>query len=90
MNHRMSEWDVYNKYGYYPFDLIKTESVSKTLESVYDDYCAAQFAKALGKDEDYKYFTNRSNFYKNLFDPQTKTNEGKRFEWQLADSVQLI
>ncbi len=76
-NHRNSEWDVYNKYGYYPFDLIKTESVSKTLESVYDDYCAAQFAKALGKDEDYKYFTNRSGFYKNLFDPQTRLMRGK-------------
>jgi len=76
-NHRMSEWDVYNKYGYYPFDLIKTESVSKTLESVYDDYCAAQFAKALNKEEDYKYFMNRSNFYKNLFDSGTKLMRGK-------------
>ena len=76
-NHPNSEWDIYTKYGYYPFDLIKTESVSKTLESVYDDYCAAQFAKALNKEEDYQYFTNRSNFYKNLFDPQRKLMRGK-------------
>jgi len=77
VNHLNSEWDVYDKYGYYPFDLIKTESVSKTLESVYDDYCAAQFAKALGKNDDYKYFTNRSNFYKNLFDSRIKLMRGK-------------
>lgn len=71
-NHLNSAWDVYTKYGYYPFDIVNVESVSRTLESVYDDYCAAQFAKALGKTKDYEYFTARSNFYKNLFDPETK------------------
>ncbi|BBE16333.1 alpha-1,2-mannosidase [Aquipluma nitroreducens] len=76
-NHQNSEWEVYNKYGYYPFDLIKTESVSKTLESVFDDYCAAQFAKALNKTDDYNYFLKRSLFYKNLFDQQTKLMRGK-------------
>ncbi len=75
--HRNSEWSLYDQYGYYPFDLIKTESVSKTLESGYDDYCAAQFAKALHKTEDYQFFTNRSSFYKHLFDPQTKLMRGK-------------
>lgn len=72
VNHRNSAWDVYMKNGYYPYDSVKVESVSRTLESVYDDYCAAQLAKALGKTADYKYFTDRSNFYKNLFDPETK------------------
>jgi predicted alpha-1,2-mannosidase len=76
-NHQNSEWEVYNKYGYYPFDLIKTESVSKTLESVFDDYCAAQFAKALNKTDDYNYFLKRSSFYKHLFDQQTKLMRGK-------------
>ncbi len=84
-NHRMSEWDVYDKYGYYPFDLIKTESVSKTLESGYDDYCAAQFAKALNKTDDYNYFLKRSSFYKNLFSPQNKLMRGKdsKGEWRV-------
>ena len=76
-NHRNSAWDIYLKYGYYPFDLVKEESVSRTLESAYDDYCAAQFAKALGKTEDYKYFKMRSKFYKNLFDPSTNLMRGK-------------
>ncbi len=83
-NHQNSEWEVYNKYGYYPFDLIKTESVSKTLESVFDDYCAAQFAKALNKTDDYNYFLKRSSFYKNLFDQQTKLMRGKdsKSQWR--------
>lgn len=76
-NHQNSEWDIYNKYGYYPFNLIKTESVSKTLESVFDDYCAAQFAKALNKTDDYNFFLKRTMFYKNLFDQQTKLMRGK-------------
>ncbi|MCK9208441.1 MAG: glycoside hydrolase family 92 protein, partial [Salinivirgaceae bacterium] len=72
VNHLNSAWDVYTKYGYYPYDIVTAESVSRTLESAYDDYCAAQFANALGKTDDYEYFIKRSNFYKNLFDPQTK------------------
>ncbi len=76
-NHFNSEWDIYDRYGYYPFDLIKTESVSKTLESVFDDYCAAQFAKALDKTDDYNFFLKRSSFYKNLFDRQSMLMRGK-------------
>lgn len=47
-----SDWETYMKYGYFPTDLIKTESVSSTLESVYDDYAAADMATRLGKTED--------------------------------------
>ena len=32
-----SPWDIYLKYGYFPSDLIKAESVSSTLETTYDD-----------------------------------------------------
>jgi predicted alpha-1,2-mannosidase len=77
VNHLNSDWDTYMKYGYYPFDIVRTESVSKTLESVYDDYCVAQMARALGKTEDYEYFARRADFYKNLFDPETRFMRGK-------------
>lgn len=46
--------------------------VSNTMEYGYDDYCTAQFAKALGKNADFKYFTARSLNYKNVFDSSTK------------------
>jgi predicted alpha-1,2-mannosidase len=49
----------------------KRQSVAVTLEHSYDDWCLAQLAKALGKNEDYKYFNKRSRNYKNLFNPQT-------------------
>ncbi|MFN8205995.1 MAG: GH92 family glycosyl hydrolase [Bacteroidales bacterium] len=76
-NHRNSDWALYDEYGYYPFDLQPVESVSRTLESTYDDYCAAQFAKALGKEADYIFFMKRAGYYKNLFDPSTKLMRAK-------------
>ena len=77
VSHRNSDWETYMKYGYYPFDVIITESVSKTLESGFDDWCVAQMAKGLGKTEDAELFAKRSNFYKNLFDPQFQLMRGK-------------
>jgi predicted alpha-1,2-mannosidase len=44
------------------------ESVSKTLEYAYDDWCIAQMAKILNLKEDFNYFMNRSQNWKNLFD----------------------
>ena len=66
-----SDWEVYTKYGYFPTDLTKAESVSSTLESVYDDYAAADMARRMGKEEDAAYFAKRADYYKNLFDSQT-------------------
>lgn len=43
------------------------ESVSKTVEYAYDDWCIAQMAQILNKKEDYAYFMKRSQNWKNLF-----------------------
>ena len=72
-----SQWDIYEKYGYYPFDIVKNESVSRTLESCYNDYCIALVAKKFGRDSIRDKFEKRSLFYKNLFDPETKFMRGK-------------
>ncbi len=66
----------YTALGYVPFDLEK-ESVSKTLEYAFDDWCIAQVAKKLGHKEDYEFFLNRSMNYKNLIDPETGYMRGK-------------
>ena len=70
-SHIRSDWDVYDKYGYYPKDKVDAESVSRTLETCYDDYAAAVMAEALGKDDDARFFRDRSMNYKNLFDTTT-------------------
>ena len=77
---RTSQFEVMDKYGYYPFDIIDRESVSCTMEMCYDDYCAAVMAKALGHDEDAEFFRARSENWMNLFDPDTKLARGKDSE----------
>lgn len=73
-----SNWENYMKYGYFPTDLTEAESVSSTLESVYDDYAAADMAKRMGKTEDAAYFARRTDFYKNLFDSSTQFMRPKK------------
>lgn len=67
---------AYEKLGYVPFEQ-ENESVSKTLEYAYDDYCVAQMAKALGKKEDYAHFMKRAHSYTNIFDPAYGLMRGK-------------
>ncbi|SKB45983.1 alpha-1,2-mannosidase, putative [Salegentibacter holothuriorum] len=64
------------EYGYIPYNL-GNESVTKTLEYAYNDWCVAQMAEALGKQEDYGYFSERAKAYKELFDPETGFMRGK-------------
>ena len=56
--------------GYIPADK-EGESVSKTLEYAYDDWCIAQMAKSLGNTNDYNTFIRRAQAYKNIFDPSS-------------------
>lgn len=76
MNEHFDCLPEYRANGYVPFDK-EAESVSKTLEYAYDDYCIAQAAKALGKTDDYHYFLNRSLSYQTLIDPETKYMRGR-------------
>lgn len=69
--------DAYKRNGFISID-DEHESVSKTLEYAYDDWCIAQMAQMLGKDKDYQYFMKRSQNWKNVFDKQTGHMRAKR------------
>lgn len=69
----------YAELGWVPFDK-ERESVSKTLEYAYDDYCIAMAAKKLGKEKDYQYFLNRSLAYQNIIDPESGFMRGRDSE----------
>ncbi|MCB0687260.1 MAG: GH92 family glycosyl hydrolase [Saprospiraceae bacterium] len=62
--------DVYRRYGFIPYELAG-QSVTRTLEYAYDDWCIAQVALILGKKDKYDYYMKRSRNYRNLFDPGT-------------------
>lgn len=68
--------DHFRNYGYIPADL-ENESVSKTLEYCYDDWCIAQMAGLLGKEEDFINYSKRSLYYRNIFDVETGFMRGK-------------
>ncbi len=60
----------YRELGFVPED--KTaESVSRTLEFAYGDFCVAEMARALGKGEDARFFTQRSRSYQNVYNRET-------------------
>jgi hypothetical protein len=62
--------DAYKRQGFISMD-DEHESVSKTLEYAYDDWCIAQMAMLLNKKEEYDYFMKRSQSWKNVFDWNT-------------------
>jgi predicted alpha-1,2-mannosidase len=66
----------YKEFGFIPVEE-ESESVSKTLEYAYDDWTVAQMAKAMGNMEDYQIYSERAQYYKNVFDPETKFMRGR-------------
>jgi len=73
----------YKRLGYIPTD--KTdEAASRTLEDSYDDWCVAQIAKALGRDDDYRFFLHRSLNDRNLFNPALRLMNGKTSDGRWA------
>ena len=71
----------YHEHGFFPgleedeeetcdrvHDFENRQSVAVTIEQAYDDYCVGILAKALGKEEEAKYFFDRSLKYRGLYD----------------------
>ena len=80
-----TELDIfYQQHGFYPalrqgepeyVDQVsrgeKRQSVAITLAACYDDWCLAQIARELKKDEDCRHFLNRSYNYRNIYNKET-------------------
>lgn len=62
------DWGLLPQYGYYPLDRVEKESVSRLIETAYNDSCAARMAEALGKTESAAFFRARSGLWTNVFD----------------------
>ena len=70
-------WDLWDKYGYFPCDIIKGESVSRALECAYGDSCAAKYLTAVGRAKEAAFFAKRSQNWKNVFDSSIGFGRGK-------------
>ena len=70
--------EYYNDLGYIPYDVGINESVARTLEYAYDDWCIYRLGQALGKPEDeIEVFADRAMYYRNVFDDSTKLMRGR-------------
>ena len=70
--------EYYNTLGFIPYDVRINESVARTLEYAYDDWCIYRLGKALGKSEsEIKVYAERAMNYRNVFDPETKLMRGR-------------
>ncbi|KAI5120307.1 hypothetical protein M0805_005811 [Coniferiporia weirii] len=68
--------NVYKEYGYVPYAVfdptstgLQTREGSRTLEYAFNDFGVRQAALVLGHSADVKTYTNRSLFYRNVWDP---------------------
>ena len=59
----------YRRLGYVPAEV--DQSVSRTLEYAYDDWCIAQVARKAGRMDVYARYAARAGNYRHLFDPAT-------------------
>ena len=72
MKKSMENIEYYNNLGFIPADIEGTGgSVAIIMEYAYNDWCLAELAKILNKEEDYLLYQQRAQFYKNMFDAET-------------------
>lgn len=72
----------YNRLGYVPVDHYR-ESVARTMEFAYDDWCLARYFEALGDTLRSREYDERSLRYRNVLDPETRLVRARRSdgEW---------
>ncbi|MGI4852792.1 MAG: GH92 family glycosyl hydrolase [Janthinobacterium lividum] len=69
----------YMKYGYAPYGVVE-QSAAETVDQAYGDFCIAQVAKAVGKQDDAAMFMKRSESWKHIFDTKTGFIRGKKVD----------
>ncbi len=84
--------DFYNKYGYVPDDLAPAdESVARTIEYSWEDGAIAALAEELGYEEDAAKYYEKSMYYKNTFNPETKyfqaRNSDGSYVWNFSPYI---
>lgn len=83
-SHYRNHTELIDTYGYIPFDRSLSavddgrETVSRLLESAYDDHCAALLARALGRTAEADTLETLARNWTNVFDPESGFMCGRR------------
>ena len=79
--------EYYNTIGYVPCNVGIHESVARTLEYAYNDWCILQIAKKLDRpQEELDKWEARSNNWKNVFDPSHNLMRGRNLDGTFEDN----
>ena len=71
-------YEYYNRLGYVPYNVGINESVARTLEYAYDDWCIYQLGVALNKKaKELRPFKERAMNYQKVFDTETWLMRGR-------------
>jgi len=91
--HYRNHTQLIDQYGYIPYDVqLSTiddsrETVSRLLEGSYDDYCAGLYAKTLNLTDDTNFFMKRSQYYRNVYNPETGFMAGRNANGEFKKNV---
>lgn len=91
--HYRNHVELVDSFGYIPYDVQLSsiddgrETVSRLLENIYDDYCAALFANELGRKEEKLFLENRAGFYKNVYHPESGFMRGRNSKGEFKSDV---
>ena len=70
--------EYYNTLGYIPYNVGINESVARTLEYAYNDWCILQMARKLDRpSEELEKWASRADNWKNVFDPSHNLMRGR-------------
>ncbi len=86
MRKSMEDIRYYNNLGFIPADIEGTGgSVAIVMEYAYNDWCVAEMAKILDKNDDYLLYKQRAQFYKNMYDSETGFMRPKNrdYSWEV-------
>ena len=80
-------WEYYDSLGYVPCDVGINESAARTLEYAYDDWCIAQFGKALGKPEQIiEEYLESSQNYRKLYREDASLMGGRKLDGSFPEA----
>lgn len=77
VDHPQSDWAIYDRYGFYPFDKVNGEAVSRTLEAGIGDRAVARMAIMQGDPAVAGRFAARAGSYRQLIDPGSGLMRGR-------------
>jgi predicted alpha-1,2-mannosidase len=93
--HFRNHVELIDEYGYIPYDRKRSaiddgrETVSRLLETAYDDYCLSLMAEKLGKKEDFLFLSNRAGYYKNVFDKESGFMRGRKADGTFKKGIDV-